>query len=291
MLTLHAEFMYTGGCGHSIECLQWSTHNGCGFSEKCPRYRSEFHSYFDRSSTMWRRMRNAFDGFNNNLIVTSVSPWLMERAKQSPILGDKKHCVVFNGLDTSVFHSYTKEDNETLKDELGIKSKKVVFHATPNFNNLKGHIKGGLYVIELAKKMVEVTFVVAGPKNGEFVLPNNVISLGRVLDQNRLAKLYSMADVTLLTSQRETFSMVTAESLCCGTPVIGFKAGGPEGIALQEYSEFLEYGDINKLISVMKVTLNKTKDPYIVVEAKKKYDKEIIIREYIDVYKRLCEEN
>ena len=39
--------------------------------------------------------------------------------------------------------------------------------------------------------------------------------------------------------------MVTAESLCCGTPVVGFKAGAPEQIAIKEFSEFVEYGDLN----------------------------------------------
>ena len=43
--------------------------------------------------------------------------------------------------------------------------------------------------------------------------------------------------------------MVTAESLCCGTPVVGFKAGGPESIALKDFSEFVDYGDINGIIA------------------------------------------
>ena len=33
--------------------------------------------------------------------------------------------------------------------------------------------------------------------------------------------------------------MVTAESLCCGTPVVGFRAGGPETIAIPKYSAFV----------------------------------------------------
>ena len=55
-------------------------------------------------------MKRAFDGFDDGLIVTSVSPWLMERAKQSLILQGKKHCVVYNGLNTDVFHQYDTAD-------------------------------------------------------------------------------------------------------------------------------------------------------------------------------------
>ena len=55
-----------------------------------------------------------------------------------------------------------------------------------------------------------------------------------------------MANLTILTSQFETFSMVCAESLCSGTPVVGFKAGAPEQISIQQYSEFVEYGKIDE---------------------------------------------
>ena len=37
--------------------------------------------------------------------------------------------------------------------------------------------------------------------------------------------------------------------MCCGTPVVGFKAGGPESIALKDFSEFVDYGDINGIIA------------------------------------------
>ena len=57
--------------------------------------------------------------------------------------------------------------------------------------------------------------------------------------------------MTLLLSFRESFSMVTAESLCCGTPVVGFKAGAPETISILEYSEFVDYGDTDTLKNVL----------------------------------------
>ncbi len=244
VLTLHAEFMYTGGCDHSIDCNQWSTRKGCGHSV-CPCYRSELKSLFgDRSGYMWQRMKNAFEGFDNTLVVASVSPWLMERASRSPILEGKHHCVVYNGLNTDVFKYY---DTADLRKKHHCENRKVAFHATPAFCADPNHLKGGYYVIELAKKMPDVCFIVAGQVMGEFDVPSNMVLLGKLDSQDTLAKYYSMADVTILTSKREAFSMVCAESLCCGTPVVGFKAGGPEQIALKEFSCFTKQGDFAAL--------------------------------------------
>lgn len=82
VLTLHAEFMYIGGCGHALECNQWAEEPGC---TKCPRWRKETKSLFrDGARTMWRKTKRSFEGIDQTLIVVSVSPWLMERAQLAP---------------------------------------------------------------------------------------------------------------------------------------------------------------------------------------------------------------
>ena len=75
--------------------------------------------------------------------------------------------------------------------------------------------------------------------------------MGRAKSQIELAQLYSESDLTILLSKRETFSMVTAESLCCGTPVVGFTAGGTESIAIDAFSNFVEYGNIKLLADAL----------------------------------------
>lgn len=289
VLTLHAEFMYTGGCGHSIDCEQWKNTNGCGQS-KCPRYRSDMHSWlFDRSRSMWKRMKEAFHGFNDGLVITSVSPWLMERAKSSPILGDKKHIVILNGVDTGVFRPYGEEDAEIIKKELKIGDERVIFHATANFNDDPEHIKGGYYILKLAEHMPNVKFVVAGLAKQGMKIPKNVILLGKVTDKEKLARYYSMADLSVLTSQKETFSMIVAESLCCGTPVVGFKAGAPEMIALPIFSAFSEHGDIDALEkNTVRFLENNLDSESIAKNAFDVYSKEIMVNEYKNLYTALA---
>ncbi len=280
VLTLHAEFMYTANCGHSLECDRWRT--GCG---SCPHLRKETKSLFiDGTARSWKRMKVAFDGFNE-LKVVSVSPWLMGRAKESPILAGHDHTVIFNGLDTSVFHPY-----DTVEMRNAYSGKKIVFHATPGFSTDRSHIKGGWYICELAERLPDVQFIIAGPYLEGISVPYNVQLLGKITDQELLARYYSMADLTLLTSKKETFSMVTAESLCCGTPVVGFKAGGPEQIALAEYSDFVENGDLKALQERVEQWLHRKKNTQIGSLAAERYSASGMVAQYMESYCSLQEE-
>lgn len=245
VLTLHAEFMYTANCGHALDCEKWKY--GCG---KCPRLRQETKSWFiDGTAKSWKKMKKAFVDFDD-LKVVSVSPWLMERAKVSPIFSDKEHYTILNGVNTNIFHLY---DTVNLRKKYCTENEKIVFHATPYFTDDKEHVKGGYFVLHMARKMMDkpIKFIVAGNYDKRINYPSNMIMLGKIADQKLLAQYYSMADVTLLTSKKETFSMVVAESLCCGTPVVGFKAGAPEQIALPEFSKFVDYNDCNALFDVL----------------------------------------
>ena len=288
ILTLHAEFMYTGGCSHALDCDQWESDEGCGNS-KCPLYGKELKSRLgDRSAEMWQRMKNSFEGFDN-LVIVSVSPLLMERAKASKILGEKKHLVIYNGLDTGIFHDYPKNELNIIKAKLGYQPEdKIVFHASPSFSNNPNSIKGGYYVLQLAERMKDVQFLVAGKYAESMEIPSNVRLLGNITDKAYMAKLYAMADVTLLTSKRETFSMVCAESLCCGTPVVGFKAGAPEMISLPEFSTFCNYGDTDELEVMLSDWLNRAKNTKISENAHNIYRNQKMINDYIKVYESMC---
>ena len=248
VFTLHAEVFHTAGCAHAFECEKWK--KGCNH---CQVYKDRTGSlFFDRSECSYGKMQNALNSFaQDKLIVTAVSPWLAERAKQSAII--KRYPVVYvpNGVDTSVFH-YKKPIG--LIGKAGFK-KKILF-VTPYFGLEKGNIKGGYFLPKIAKALPDCQFIVVASRTSSNVesLPSNIYLWGRAKSQEELAQLYSEADMTLLLSKRETFSMVTAESLCCGTLVVGFKAGGPESIALKEYSHFVEQGDVNAIVGYIAKT-------------------------------------
>ena len=112
--------------------------------------------------------------------------------------------------------------------------------------------------------------------------------LGNISNQSELATWYKKADLTVLTSKRETFGMAVAESLCCGTPVVGFKCGGSESIAIKDFTEFVEFGDIDALENTIRSEWLDFKENNNITEisliARKKYDSDIMAEKYYKLY-------
>lgn len=282
VLSIHAEFPYTGGCGHAYECEKWKS--GCYGCEQFHSSNSQLPIswFFNRTHTEWKRLEKAYKGFNE-LMITCVSPWLVERAKQSPFFVGRKIISVINGLDDRIFQP---RDTSRLKKLHHLEDKKVLLHVTPNFYS---SIKGGKYVLEIVKKLEheypDYKVIICGYHGNGEDLSQNVIAIPFTRDQVELAEYYSLADATLLTSKRETFSMVTAETLCCGTPLIAFRAGGPESIALKEGALFCDYDDMGTLYqNVVDVLSGNKKLVFSTSEARKIYSKNTMKEAYEKVY-------
>ena len=276
VITLHAEFMYTANCGYAFDCEQWV--DGC---KKCPnKGKSTKSLFFDRTGKSWRLMDGAFSGFEGDCIICPVSPWTESRARESGILKSFRFQTVYNGVDTENVDYYKPETK---------KKENTVLNVTSHFCDEKGHIKGGWYLIELAKRMPDITFLVAGNTAPDMKVPENMHLLGEIKDQKILADFYRQAALSVIVSSRETFSMPCAESLCCGTPVVGFKAGAPEQISLAEYSEFAEFGEIDQLEKLVRKWLSRTDldTQIIAAKAAEKYSSQTMVRKYIDVYGRM----
>lgn len=278
-LTLHAEFPYTGGCAHAYDCEKWKT--GCG---NCAVAKKETQSLlFDGTAHTWRSQKACYDGFDpDKFAVVAVSPWLQSRAERSPMLSRFSICSVLNGVDTSVFYRHTPQPSEN--------GKKTVLFVTALFDTINDNDKGGKDLLALAERMKDkpVRFVVAANRAVVGDLPDNVLFLGRTKTQDELAEWYSSADLTVVLSKGETFSMPVAESLCCGTPVVGYRAGGPESIALDDCTEFVPHGDMDELHTCVETVLNATYDRDTIAQtAQQRYSESRMYQDYETLYRKL----
>lgn len=274
--TFHCEFMYTGRCGYAYECEKWKS--GCGECPNIKEYPSSL--FFDRSPKMFKDKVKLFDGFDC-LTITAPSEWLAKRIRES-FLSDKDIRVVHNGIDTT--EVFNAERNDFLKQKHNIINEKIVIAVAPG---LMQERKGGKWVVELAEKMKDdkIKFIMIGVDETETKFGDNIIALGRTENQKELAQYYELADLCLLTSFRETFSLVCVESLASGTPIAGFKAGAPETIVPPKLGKFVDYGDIESLrICVTKML--KEEKPLLECRdyAVKHFDKYIMFKSYKEIY-------
>ena len=59
------------------------------------------------------------------------------------------------------------------------------------------------------------------------------------VDSNKLAEVYSAADLLILPSKFDTFGCVVLEAFSCGLPVIAYKTKGPKDIIIDNESGYL----------------------------------------------------
>lgn len=68
----------------------------------------------------------------------------------------------------------------------------------------------------------------------------------------------------------------------------GFRAGGPEAIALPEYSAFAQQGDVDGLEARVRAVLDRPADPAVISAAgRAAYGAERMCRDYLDIYRQL----
>jgi len=282
VFTLHAEYLFTGSCSHSLECNQWKL--GC---MKCPRLKEATRSLlFDTTKKNWKKMYESISTIKTRNVV-AVSRWLKEKASLSQTFSSDNIFVIHNGINDSLFKYIELETSDFAYLKEGYK--RIYLYLTPNFSDKSSDIKGGDYFLKLTKVFndnPDILFVVAGGNthNFDFSLLKNVKYLGNISDPKRLAALYSISDVTLMLSRRETFSMVTAESISCGTKVVGFKSGGPESIAAKDYGVFFEFGDLESLTNYLKNSFKNYKKI-----STSYYSDKLMAESYYKLYKELYE--
>lgn len=278
--TFHCEFMYTGRCGYAMDCEGWKT--GCHSCPDLSRYPKTW--FFDFADRMYRAKRAMFADFRR-LHLAAPSAWLASRMRES-MVGDKPIDVVPNGLNT---HLFRPRDARALKEELGLAGRYCVVSVGAD---LMSQRKGGRWVVELAQRFLgeDIVFIMVGVDDMPSSVPEGVRMLPRVESQDRLAVLYSLGDVLLLPSEKETFSMVCAEALACGVPVIGFDSGAPGEVAPEGFGSFVPYGDLDALEALVRAARDGQAGLRSAAEcvgfAQSRYSQEAMVMAYEAIYQQ-----
>jgi L-malate glycosyltransferase len=230
-------------------------------------------------------------GIEKSDVVTAVSNSLIEQTYEL-INPDKPIETVYNFIDERV---YQKSDASHLREEFEIKeTEKVVIHVS-NFRPVKRVRDVVKTFAKIAEAMpAKLLLVGDGPEVSvvcklvkEFGLSDSVLFLGK---QENLEELYSISDLMLLLSEKESFGLVALEAMACGVPCIGTNVGGlPEVISDGETGYICELGNIDdiasKAISILRdKNLHHSFSEQSIKKVSMKFRAQTIVEEYEKLY-------
>ena len=240
--TLHDMNPFTGGCHFSSGCERFVT--GCG---NCPQLANS--GRHDLSS---RQFISKFDALHSkNLHVVAPSRWLIEAARRSSILGAARsfHLIPY-GLDTDTF---SPREKEKARHQFNIPREEFVlgFGADAVTNRRKGLAELIAALNQLRLDRPAVALVFGKGEIPEIKIANlAMIRVGFVSEPNQLANLYSAMDALVLPSLEDNLPQTGLEAMACGTPVVGFAAGGiPDFVWPEQTGLLAKTGDMADLAS------------------------------------------
>jgi len=159
--------------------------------------------------------------FKNASQVLVADRTVFKDLKFSQYIGEQKIKEVPLAVDTEVFVPWPRE----LQEERIDKKNTILFvgnliplkrldllleaYAESGIKNSLLLVVGGGYGVKKYKKMAE-----------DLYLNDRIKFEGPCLESKKLSVYYNLADLVVVPSDYETFSLVTLESLACGTPVL-----------------------------------------------------------------------
>ena len=220
--TLHDMHPLTGHCAHSLGCQRWLPETGCG---ECPSLSAYPRLWRDTTRQLWQDKHAIYA--HSSLYLVTPSVWLQRLAEKS-LLKEQPLVCIPNGADTSI---YRPQDQREARRLLGLPQDALLVGGCAD-GGLANPWKGGRYVqetvLELKKYFPSLQFLNIGVKSIPEELQNAdwVHHIPYVHEPAQLARLYAALDLLLYPTLADNHPLVCIESLCCGSPIVGFATGG-----------------------------------------------------------------
>ena len=256
VVTLHDCWFFTGKCCHyTVDCCdKWQTN--CHHCIALKKYNRSW--FFDRTAKMHRDKKRLFANIPQ-LYVIGVSQWLANEAKKAPVFATaNKIDYIYNWVDTEIFAA---KDATNIRKKLHLEGKKIILSVASIWSSAKGLSK----IFELEERLTEDEQIVLVGKVDEEVrksFSGKGLWLPPTNSTAELALLYSMADVLFQPSLEETFGLVAAEAMSCGTPVVCFRSTANPELVNEKTGIVLEELDIESAVQGLRKVIQNGKPYY-----------------------------
>lgn len=252
--TLHDCWAYTGKCAHytDVKCFKWK--EKCSICPQVNKYPPSM--LLDQSEKMFFDKKRWYSMLPN-LHVICVSDWLKNEAKQSLLLGEHRIERVYNWIDYETFHFI----EGSVKEKLNLpEEKKIVLCVSAAWNKSDEKFKKLLQLSDVLDD--DYLLLVVGKINSK-VKKKNIAYIPYVTGKEKMAEIYSVADVYLHLSTEDTFGLVIGEAMACGTPVVVFNSTAcSEIVGSVECGSVVENNDIMQIVNKISEIVDAGKQSY-----------------------------
>ncbi len=224
----------TGFCDYAAGCEKWKT-PGC---RNCPQLGLRA----DGRDTVRENFASKKRGYSGlNMAVVTPSCWLKQHVSESPLCGHMAHYTI----PTSVrLDRYKPVASDAARTALGLPlHRPIVLAGAAGSRPNKGFqvLRQALTVLRNKWPEPDPLLCCFGSTegNGPRLIDNEYYDVGYIADPNKLAQLYSAADVFVSPSFEDNLPNTVNEALACGTPVICFDAFSSEDVVHDGITGFL----------------------------------------------------
>jgi glycosyltransferase involved in cell wall biosynthesis len=158
-----------------------------------------------------------------NLQIVCPSKWLKTASENAQLTSRFSHHHIYNGLDLNCFKP---AEPDLLRRKYDLPQDKILLlFVSEKLGNKR---KGFDLLLPAIQSMVhrhDVSFVAIGEID-QSLKESNMIELGYIQNEEKMAEIYAAADAVILPSREDNLPNVMLEAIACGTPVIAFPIGG-----------------------------------------------------------------
>lgn len=280
--TLHDMNPFTGGCHYAEKCSSYTE-----LCHICPQLEDTDDASYTKA--ILQRKHHAVTMRQAPILVAAPSKWLMQCSEKSTVFRGVSHTWIPYGIDTNTFKVQNKE---ALRHQWNIEPDRMVvlFVAV----SLDSKRKGFSILLEAIKRVRPADTTLwcavgsALPAEAMQAVPHLRI-MGRIEEEQTLAELYALADVFVIPSLEDNLPNTILESLCCGTPVVGFAAGGiPDAVVPGENGFLCAEKTADALLLGIESALQTHWDRKSIAQnAAKAYALDVQMRAYLQAYHAL----
>lgn len=266
--TIHDLWITTGHCIQPLDCKQYG--HGCG---TCPSLGRSIPVRRDRTQHEYRRKVKLIGKLDCNFIVSTN--WMKTRVLQNLPINPEKLQVIPFGVDTETFCPLTTTTRSNLRAKYLISNGTFVVFINAHNDEIKG-IKIVRELVSITNKLKNVLFILID-ESKIFLLDENVLSFRRITSEQKMVDLLNLADLVVVPSLGESFSLLALEAMSCGKAVVTLENSAPHEVT--DSSLLFTFTGRNAAQGIYKI-IEKTSNDATIVKVEGERNRERVLNRF-----------